>query len=301
MIWRFFETDTPVLIQGITGKEGSRMANWLIGSGVNVIGGVTPGKGGQEVEGKPVWNTVMEAKQSVPALEVTSIVVPPARVPGAVMEALDAGMRYINVLTENIPVHDVLRLRQEAKARGASILGPSSVGYLQFPRFRMGYIGGREPFQVLKEGGVAVVSNSGGMTNEILMSLARMGIGIRCAFAVGGDRVPGISLRDAVEYCDQLSEVQSIFVFAEPGHSLLGALASGSFQVTKPITLFVPGDVLDTLPRGMPYGHTGTVLGEDDASVSATREAIRARGYVCVGSLTEALSSCAGLTRLAIS
>lgn len=291
-MWKRFSSDTQVLIQGMTGKEGMRMAKWLIGSGVHVIAGVTPGKGGQTVEDRPIFNGVVEAKAAFPALEVTSIVVPPLRVLGAVEDALQAGLKYIQILTENIPVHDVLIMRQKANAVGATILGPSSVGYLQFPKFRVGYIGGEEPFRILKEGSLAVISNSGGMTNELLMGLSRRGMGIRCAFAVGGDRVVGTSLRNALEHVEASPDVASIAMFAEPGHPVLAALASGEYVVKKPLAILMPGDVLDTLPKGTAYGHTGTVLGEDDRSVPEMRAAIRAKGHVCTGSLREMFEAC---------
>jgi succinyl-CoA synthetase alpha subunit len=253
---------------------------------------VTPGKGGQTVEDRPIFNSVGEAKAAFPNIEVTSIVVPPMRVLGAVEDALGAGLKYIQILTENIPVHDVLAMREKALASDATILGPSSVGYLQFPKFRVGYIGGEEPFRILKEGSLAVVSNSGGMTNELLMGLSRRGIGIRCAFAVGGDRVVGTSLRDVLDNAEQSSDVSSIAMFAEPGHPVLTALASGEYAVKKPLVILMPGDVLDALPRGMPYGHTGTVLGEDDRSVPDMRAAIQSKGYVCTGSLREMFEAC---------
>ncbi|MBP6945058.1 CoA-binding protein [Patescibacteria group bacterium] len=291
-MWKRFSSDTHVLIQGMTGKEGMRMTKWLLGSGVRVVAGVTPGKGGQTVEGLPVFNSVGEAKAAFPDIEVTSIVVPPLRVLGAVEDALQNGIKYLQILTETIPVHDVLAMRQKAHAAGATILGPSSVGYLQFPKFRVGYIGGEEPFRLLKEGSVAVVSNSGGMTNELLMGLSRRGIGIRCAFAVGGDRVLGTSLGDALAHVDASPDVTAIAMFAEPGHPILQALASGAVTSKKPLAILMPGDVLDTLPRGTPYGHTGTVLGEDDRSVPEMRAAIREKGYICTGSLQELFEAC---------
>ncbi len=291
-MWKRFSSDTEVLIQGMTGKEGMRMAKWLLGSGVRVVAGVTPGKGGQTVEDRPIFNSVAEAKQVFPTIEVTSIVVPPLRVLGAVEDALLAGLKYLQILTENIPVHDVLAMRQKARSAGATILGPSSVGYLQFPKFRVGYIGGEEPFRILKEGSLSVVSNSGGMTNELLMGFSRRGIGIRCAFAVGGDRVVGTSLRDALEHAETSSDVTAIAMFAEPGHPVLGALASGEYTVKKPLAILMPGDVLDTLPKGTAYGHTGTVLGEDDHTVPEMRAAIRERGYICTGSLQEMFEAC---------
>lgn len=291
-MWKRFSSDTQVLIQGMTGKEGMRMAKWLLGSGVKVVAGVTPGKGGQSVEGRPIFNSVTEAKEAFPGIEVTSIVVPPLRVLGAVEDALQNGITYLQILTENIPVHDVLTMRQKVRDAGAALLGPSSVGYLQFPKFRVGYIGGEEPFHLLKEGSLAVISNSGGMTNELLMGLSRRGIGIRCAFAVGGDRVVGTSLRDALAHVEASNDVRAVAMFAEPGHPLLLALASGEYVAKKPLAILMPGDVLDSLPRGMPYGHTGTVLGEDDRSVPDMRAAIQAKGYICTGSLKEMFEAC---------
>ncbi len=291
-MWKRFSSDAQVLIQGMTGKEGMRMAKWLIGSGVHVVAGVTPGKAGQTVEDRPIFNSVAEAKAVFPGIEITSIVVPPMRVLGAVEDALQNGIKYLQILTENIPVHDVLAMREKAQAVSATILGPSSVGYLQFPKFRVGYIGGEEPFKVLKEGSLAVVSNSGGMTNELLMGLSRRGIGVRCAFAVGGDRVLGTSLADALTHVESSADVATIAMFAEPGHPVIAALASGQLAIKKPLAILMPGDVLDTLPRGTPYGHTGTVLGEDDRSVPEMRAAIRAKGYLCTGSMQEMFDAC---------
>ncbi|MEK7116016.1 MAG: CoA-binding protein, partial [Patescibacteria group bacterium] len=178
MSWKLFDPTTPILIQGITGKEGARMTRWLVASGANVVGGVTPGKGGQLVEGKPVFDSVAALHEKFSDTAVSSIVVPAPRVLGAVEEAIAAGVTHIHLLTENVPVHDVRRMRDMVAHAGATLLGPSSIGYLQFPRFRVGYLGGESPFDSLKEGGVAVISTSGGMTNELMMSLAREGIGI---------------------------------------------------------------------------------------------------------------------------
>lgn len=292
MSWNFFASDTPVLVQGMTGKEGVRMTRALLQSGVNVVAGVTPGKGGQRVEDRPIFDTVAEARAAYPNLETSCIVVPPARVRGAVTEAIVAGIRFVNILTENVPVHDVLAMREEAKERGVIILGPSSVGYLQFPRFRLGYLGGDNPFQTLTEGGTAVISTSGGMTNELMMSLSRAGAGIRVAFAIGGDRVTGISLEDAIAWSESQEAVKMLALFVEPGRPLLRKLLAGTASFKKPTVLFLAGEALDAMPRGLPYGHTGTILGEDDLSVTETRAKLRERGIVCVGSMSEFLLEC---------
>ncbi|MBI4138604.1 CoA-binding protein [Candidatus Uhrbacteria bacterium] len=292
MIWESFSTDTPVLIQGMTGKEGQRMAKWLIASGVNVVAGVTPGKGGQEVEGRPVFNTVAEARTAFPDVTVTSIVIPPARVVGAVEEAVQVGIRYLHILTEQVPVHDVMRMKDIAHTHRATILGPSSVGYLQFPQFRIGYLGGESPFETVKEGGTAIVSTSGGMTNELMMALSRNGIGVRVAFALGGDRVVGTTLEEAISWCEEHPEVASLALFVEPGRPFLNALCDGSFVFKKPAVVFLAGEALDDLPRGLPYGHTGTMLGEGELTVRETRQKLRERGIMCVATMSEFIHVC---------
>lgn len=285
--WPVFSRTTPILVQGITGKEGARMTQWLCQSGAKVCAGVTPGKGGQVVEGCPVFNTVKEAVEAHPGIVVASIVVPASRVRGAVEEALMAGIRFIHILTESIPVHDVLAMRAQAEKQHAIILGPSSVGYLQFPEFRVGYIGGQNPFNILKEGPVSLISTSGGMVNELMMGLARHGIGIRSAIAVGGDRIPLFSLEQALRIADENSDVKQHVVFAEPGRPFFQQLLEGKMMIKKPIVLFLAGDILDELPRGKAYGHTGTLLQEKEASVALLRKALHEKGIPCVATMPE--------------
>ncbi|MCR4278626.1 MAG: CoA-binding protein [bacterium] len=289
---KLFPSDTSVLIQGMTGKEGQRMAQWLIGSGVRVVAGVTPGKGGQEVGGRPIFNTVAEARETISNIYVSCVVVPPSRVLEAVMSALEAGITIVNILTEQVPVYDVIRMREKARECGAIILGPSSVGYLQFPRFRIGYLGGEHPFDQLKEGSLAVLSTSGGMTNEIIMALARHGMGIRFAMALGGDRIIGYTLEDAILFAESEPSVKAVALFMEPGRAILSRLLDGSFVFQKPTVLFLAGAVLDRLPRGIPYGHAGTILNEDDRSVSEVRKGLREKGIRCASTMSEFLELC---------
>lgn len=288
--WKQFSSDALVLVQGITGKEGMRMTRWLRQSGVCVCAGVTPGKGGMVVEGCPVFNTVEEACQSYKGIVATSIVVPASRVKGAVEEALASGIKYIHILTESVPVHDVIAIRRQARALGATVLGPSSIGYLQFPPFRLGYIGGENPFQHLTAGPIGLVSTSGGMVNELMMSLGRHQLGIRVAFAVGGDRIPALSLESAVKICDLYPGVERLVVFAEPGRPFLQQLLKGEISFDHPLVVFLAGDILDDLPRGRAYGHTGTLLGEEGMSVKETRQALREKGIACVATMEELIA-----------
>lgn len=290
MMWKLFSDTTGVLIQGMTGKEGRRMTAWLRQSGVRVCAGVTPGKGGQFVDGCPVFSTVEDAYRAFPEIEVTSVVVPAPRVRAAVEEALNAGIKYIHILTESVPVHDVLALRASAVRQGASILGPSSVGYLQFPRFRIGYIGGEDPFRVIQPGRIALISTSGGMTNELMMAFARKRIGVRMALAIGGDRVPAFSLEEAILFCESCSEIDRIVIFAEPGCPFFTRLLQRSFVPSRPFVVFLAGESLDSLPREKAYGHTGTLLQEGESSVASLRASLLTQGIPCVATTAELVS-----------
>lgn len=272
-----------VLIQGMTGKEGSRMARWMIASGSNVVAGVTPGKGGQEVEGRPIFNSVKEA----PPADVSCIVVPAAHVLSAVKEAVESGIRLIHILTENIAIHDAVEIRRLAKEKNVLLFGPASVGILRFPDLRLGYLGGEKPFDGhIKQGDIALISTSGGMTNELMAALSRANQGIRVAIAVGGGQVVGLSLSEAIALAEADPEVKRIAAFVEPGQPILRDLRQG-WKPSKPLTVFLPGTALDALPRGLPYGHTGTILGEDEPTVAQTREEIRKQGLSCAATVPE--------------
>ncbi|MCK9361063.1 CoA-binding protein [Patescibacteria group bacterium] len=282
----FPNAQARILIQGMTGKEGSRMARWMISSGANVVAGVTPGKGGQEVEGRPIFNSVKEA----PPADVSCIVVPSAHVLSAVKEALDSNIQFIHVLTENIALHDAVQIRRLAKDKGILLFGPASVGVLHFPDMRIGYLGGEKPFSgQIKEGDIALISTSGGMTNELMAALSRAGLGIRLAMAIGGGQVVGTGLSEAIALAEADPDVKRIAVFAEPGQPLLRELRRG-WKPSKPFILMLPGAALDLLPRGLPYGHTGTILGEDEPTVVQTREDIRKQGVACAATVAEFVS-----------
>lgn len=262
------------------------MAKWMIASGANVVAGVTPGKGGQEVEGRPIFDSVKDA----PPADVSCIVVPSAHALSAVKEALDADIRFIHVLTENVPLHDAVEMRRLAKEKQTTLLGPASVGYLRFPDTRIGYIGGETPFSgQIREGDLVVLSTSGGMTNELMAALSRAGLGIRLAIAVGGGQVVGTSLSEAAALAETDPEVARMALFVEPGQPILRELDRG-WAPAKPFVVLLPGLALDALPRGLPYGHTGTILGEDEPTVAEQRERLAARGIAVARSVAECVS-----------
>lgn len=279
------------IIQGMTGKEGQRMARWMIASGTEVVAGVTPGKGGQEVEGRPIFSSVAEAVAAFPDLQASSVAVPPFAVRSAVEDALNAGIPLVHVLTENVPVHDVILMRSLATQRGAMILGPSSVGMIEMPSFRLGYLGGESPFTTLVEGGLAILSTSGGMTNEIVMACGRRRIGVRAVMSLGGDRVAVTTLAEAIARMETREDVKAIAIFVEPGNPWLREAAAP----TKPTAVMLPGNALESLPRGLPYGHTGTILGEDEPRLVDVRSRIVAQGMKCTDRLSEFLDACESL------
>lgn len=295
MTWPILGPETEVIIQGMAGKEGSRMTAWMMASGTRVVAGVDPGSGGKTVSERPVFETIEEARRAFPLAVASCVVVPGRFVLTAAGDAIRAGVKLVHILTERVPVCDVVALRRLADERGAVILGPSSVGYLQFPRFRLGYLGGENPFAALREGGLAVLSASGGMANETLMALARHNAGVRLAMAVGGDAIKGLSLIDAVLLADARADVGGVAVFAEPGDPLLRSLVDGTVKPQKPLVLCLPGDALESLPRGLPYGHAGTVLGEDEGSLNDLRRALTTRGYRCTALHDELVEWCGTL------
>jgi len=271
------------------------MANWMIQSGTRVVAGVSPGSGGKEVEGCPIFNSVAEAKARFPGITATCIVVPAPFALSAVTEALEAGIPCVYVITERVPIRDVMEMRRMASEKNAVIFGPSSVGYLQFPQFRLGYLGGQKPFEHLTEGGIALLSSSGGITNETLMAFARRGIGVRLALSVGGDVLNGCNLIEALESVQTRPDVTALAVFLEPGNPLISALIRGRVRPVKPLRLCLPGDALESLPRGLPYGHAGTVLGDDEGSLRDIREKLTAQGIPCTALHDEFIDWCAAL------
>lgn len=266
------------------------MTKWMLASGTQIVAGVTPGKGGQVIENIPVFSTVKEATQAYPAISVSCIVVPPLGVLGAVTEALDAGITFLYILSENVPLHDTVAIRKLGKQHQATILGPASVGFLSFPNFRLGYLGGETPFDGhIAEGDIAVISTSGGMTNELITSLSREKLGVRCAIAIGGGTVTGMTLAEAIHEADANPHVKRLALFIEPGQPLLHDLNNG-FRPKKPFVILLAGIALDTMPKGLPYGHTGTILKEHESTLKEIRDTLRSKGVRCAATTDELIA-----------
>ncbi len=283
----FFAIDPPTIIQGMTGREGQRMAASMIARGAHVIAGVTPGKGGQEVLGVPIFNSVQDAITSY-QLPVTSyfgsaIVVPPAFALGAIKEAIKAGVKVISVLTEGMRVTHLAEAARMARERGVLFFGPASIG-LSVPDhgWQLGFLGGFDRL-VLTPGTTSILSGSGGMGGELVSLCARNNFGVRIAAALGGEPLRGLEFSEAIELVEADPGTERIIAHMEPEPRTVQWVVEARAQgrQSKPLAVVLAGKIMQLLPRGVAYGHAGTILGENE-SVDDMRQALAKAGVYCV-------------------
>lgn len=250
-----------VLIQGITGKEGQRTCEWLLASGTPVLAGVTPGKGGQEVLGVPVYNTVAEAVAAHPEINATCIYVPPKMALGATHEALAAGLKLIHIIAEEVSVRDTVEILQAATSAGARVLGPSAIGVIAPSKGKLGSIGGADNSQ-FSPGSIAVISKSGGMSSEISLLLTTHGYGQSTVVGIGGNMIVGTTFADLVPLLEADPQTKAVVVIGEIGgwYEELLADALAAIPNHKPYLAFVSGRFAETLPQGMSFGHAGAIV-----------------------------------------
>ena len=253
--------DSKVIVQGFTGSEGTFHAGQMIEYGTNVVGGVTPGKGGQSHLDKPVFNTVEDAVNEVGA-NVSIIFVPPAFAADAIMEAADAGIKVIIAITEGIPVKDMVQAKEYIKGKGVTLIGPNCPGVITPGEAKVGIM----PGFVFKKGRIGLVSKSGTLTYEAADQLAKAGLGISTAIGIGGDPIIGTPTKDAVELLMEDPETDAIVMIGEIGGNY-EALAAEYIKSTgnkKPVVGFIAGQ---TAPPGRRMGHAGAIIGgaEDTA------------------------------------
>jgi succinyl-CoA synthetase alpha subunit len=253
----------------------------MIEYGTNVVGGVTPGKGGQEHLGKPVFNTVEEAVEKVGA-DTTIIFVPPAFAADAIMEAADAGIKVIITITEGIPVADMVKAYDYIKGKDCRLVGPNCPGVITPEEAKVGIM----PGFVFKKGSVGVVSKSGTLTYEAADQVVRQGLGITTAIGIGGDPIIGTTTREAVEMLINDADTECVVMIGEIGGQLETDAAkwykeSGS---KKPIIGFIAGE---TAPAGRTMGHAGAIVGGSDDTAQAKKRIMRECGIHVVDSPAE--------------
>lgn len=255
--------ETRILIQGITGKQGSQACREILASGGLVVGGVTPGKGGQEIEGLPVFNTVAEAVYSLGQVDVSMVYTPPMLVYEAAMEAVEAQVPMLHIFAENVPIFDISRILFRALKKGVSVLGPNSVGAISPGQGKIGSIGGPNPDFVFSRGPVGVMSKSGGMCSELANLITNGGFGQSTVVGVGGDLLIGITFSDLLLQFQDDYETKVVVAFGEVGGSAeieaAKLVAEGKFK--KPIIFFLAGKFAEKLPKDAALGHAGAIVG----------------------------------------
>jgi succinyl-CoA synthetase alpha subunit len=273
--------DSKIIVQGFTGSEGTFHASQMIEYGTNVVGGVTPGKGGSTHLDRPVFNTVKDAVVQAGA-DTTIIFVPPAFAADAIMEAADAGIKVIITITEGIPVADMIKANQYIKSRNCILIGPNCPGVITPGEAKVGIM----PGFVFKKGTVGIVSKSGTLTYEAADQVVKQGLGITTAIGIGGDPIIGTTTKQAVELLMNDPETKCIVMIGEIGGQLEADAAKWikADGNRKPVVGFIAGE---TAPKGRTMGHAGAIVGGADDTAEAKKRIMRECGIFVVDSPAE--------------
>ena len=247
------DNNTKVVVQGITGREGSFHTKQMLNYGTDVCAGVTPGKGGQEVEGVPVFNTVKEAVEMTGA-NASCIFVPPAFAPDAIMEASSAGIRVVVCITEGIPVLDMIKVMRFIRERGTVLIGPNCPGIISPGKTKVGIM----PGHIHKEGTIGVISRSGTLTYEVVDQLTKAGLGQSTCIGIGGDPIVGVSFIDMLERFKEDDQTEAVVLIGEIGGRAEEQAAEYIKRgYPKPVIAFIAGR---TAPPGKRMGHAGAII-----------------------------------------
>ncbi len=267
-----------IIVQGFTGKEGTFHAEQMIAYGTNVVGGVTPGKGGQTHLERPVFNTVEDAVHLAGA-DTSIIFVPPAYAADAIVEAAASGIKVIVAITEGIPIQDMIRVKAYLSGRDCRLIGPNCPGIITPDEAKVGIM----PGFVFKRGPIGLVSKSGTLTYEAADQIAKAGLGITTAIGIGGDPIIGTTTREAIELFMNDPETEGIVMIGEIGGGLEAEAArwikaNGN---RKPVVGFIAGQ---TAPKGRKMGHAGAIVGGDDDTAAAKMRILAEHGITVVES-----------------
>lgn len=271
----FIDENTPVLVQGITGKEGSYWTGHMIDSGTNVVAGVTPGKEGQQLRGVPVYHSVRRAVNQH-GIEASMLFVPPKFAKDAVFEAIDAGIKKIVTLADGIPLHEMAQIRSLAKAQGARVIGGNTSGVISPGRAMLGCF----PYwieRVYRPGRIGIMTRSGSLTNEVTSMVVEAGFGASTLVGVGGDGIPCTRFAELLEDFQQDDATDAVLIIGELGgcmeEEVASAMQAGFF--TKPLVAFMGGR---TAPAGKRMGHAGAIISAGKGSVQDKAEVLEAAG-----------------------
>ena len=270
--------DSKIIVQGFTGSEGTFHAGQMIDYGTNVVGGVTPGKGGQEHLSKPVFNTVADAVEKASA-DTSIIFVPPAFAADAIMEAADAGIKVIICITEGIPTADMVKVKAYIDTKDCTLVGPNCPGVITPDEAKVGIM----PGFIFKKGKVGIVSKSGTLTYEAADQVVKQGYGITTAIGIGGDPIIGTTTKEAVELLMNDHETEAIVMIGEIGGNLEADAAKWikADGNRKPVVGFIAGQ---TAPAGRTMGHAGAIVGGADDTAQAKMKILAENGIHVVES-----------------
>lgn len=270
--------DSKIIVQGFTGKEGTFHASQMIEYGTNVVGGVTPGKGGQNHLDRPVFGTVADAVAKTGA-DTTIIFVPPRFAADAVLEAADAGIKVIICITEGIPVQDMVKVKAFIEDKDVRLIGPNCPGVITADEAKVGIM----PGFIFKKGKVGIVSKSGTLTYEAADQIVKAGLGVTTAIGIGGDPIIGTTTKEAVELLMADPETEGIVMIGEIGGNLEAQAARWIKENgnKKPVVGFIAGE---TAPAGRTMGHAGAIVGGADDTAAAKKRILRECGIHVVDS-----------------
>ena len=272
------DKNSKIIVQGFTGGEGTFHSTQMIDYGTNIVGGVTPGKGGHLHLNKPVFDSVSEAVNETSA-DTSVIFVPPPFAADAIMESADAGIKVIITITEGIPISDMVKVAPYVKKKGSILIGPNCPGVITPEEAKVGIM----PGFVFKKGSVGVISKSGTLTYEAADQVVRAGLGISTAIGIGGDPIIGTTTRDAVELFMNDNDTKCIVMIGEIGGQLEADAARWikAQGNTKPVVGFIAGE---TAPKGRTMGHAGAIVGGSEDTAEAKKRIMKECGIHVVNS-----------------
>jgi succinyl-CoA synthetase alpha subunit len=277
-----------VLVQGITGREGRTRTKLMVGYGTNVVAGVTPGRGGQEVEGIPVFDTLEEAWENTGPIDVSVLFIPAPLVKSAALEAIDAGVKLLVIVPDRVPIFDVLAIAKRAKAASARFVGPNTLGVLSPDKAVLGMMGGRAAAarSWFFQGPVGISSRSGGITSSMAYYLAREGIGATTLVHVGGDAVVGLPHPAVIELFEKDADTKAIVMFGEIGTSQEEQVADliEAGAVTKPLIAYIGGKAAKS---GTRFSHAGAIVEGGRGTYEGKVERLREVGATVVESFMD--------------
>ncbi|MFZ2898160.1 MAG: succinate--CoA ligase subunit alpha [Saprospiraceae bacterium] len=272
--------DSRIIVQGFTGKEGTFHATQMIEYGTNVVGGVTPGKGGTQHLDRPVFNTVRDAVVEAGA-DTSVIFVPPSFAADAIMEAAEAGIKVIICITEGIPVQDMVKVKAYLRDKNCRLIGPNCPGVITPDEAKCGIM----PGFIHQKGSIGIVSRSGTLTYEAVDQVTKAGLGQSTCIGIGGDPIPGTTTKEAVQLLMEDPETEGIIMIGEIGG---GMEAEAAYYIkehgTKPVVGFIAGQ---TAPKGRKMGHAGAIIGGADDTAAAKMAIMEACGIHVVKSPAE--------------